>query len=197
MTAPARTPDADVHPKFLDRWSPRAFRPEPLSDEQLASLFEAMRWAPSSYNEQPWLVVYGHGPGSEDHKRVLGCLVEFNRSWAHNAPLLLILCARRRFAHSGKANRHAGFDCGSAWMSLALQARVLGLYAHAMAGFDEARCYTELGVPEPDYEAMAAIAVGAMGDPADLPESLRAREAPSSRVPAASFLHRGRYTAAG
>ena len=78
-------------------------------------------------------------------------------------------------------------------MALALQARALGLYAHAMAGFDQSRAYTDLGVPEPDYEAMAAIAVGVHGDPADLPEPLRAREAPSDRVPAASFVHRGRY----
>ncbi|MCY1010568.1 nitroreductase family protein [Nannocystis pusilla] len=197
MTATPRTPDADVHPMFLDRWSPRAFRPEPLTDAQLASLFEAMRWAPSSYNEQPWMVVYGHGPGTEDHKRVLGCLVSFNQSWAHNAPLVMILFGRRRFAASGKANRHAGFDCGSAWMSLALQARVLGLYAHAMAGFDEAKTYTDLGVPEPDFEAMAAIAVGAPGDPESLPDSLRAREGASARVPAASFLHRGRFSSAG
>jgi nitroreductase len=197
MTATTRSPDADVHPMFLDRWSPRAFRPEPLTDAQLASLFEAMRWAPSSYNEQPWMVVYGHGPGTEDHKRVLGCLVPFNQSWAHNAPLVMILFGRRRFAGSGKPNRHAGFDCGSAWMSLALQARVLGLHAHAMAGFDEAKAYTELGVPEPDFEAMAAIAVGVQGDPADLPESLRAREGASARVPTSSFIHRGRFSAAG
>lgn len=197
MTATSRTPDADILPMFLDRWSPRAFRPEPLTEAQRASLFEAMRWAPSCYNEQPWLVVYGERPGSDDHNRVLACLVEFNQSWARAAPLLMILFARRRFARNDKPNRHAGFDCGSAWMSLALQARALGLYAHAMAGFDEARCYTDLGVPEPDYEAMAAIAVGVHGDPADLPEPLRAREHPSGRVPAASFVHRGRYAPVG
>jgi nitroreductase len=191
-----RKPDAAVLPLLLDRWSPRAFRPEPLTEAQLASLFEAMRWAPSCYNDQPWLVVYGERPGSDDHNRVLSCLVEFNQTWARSAPLLILLFARRRFNHNGQPNRHAGFDCGSAWMSLALQAQALGLHAHAMAGFDEARAYTELGVPEADYEAMAAIAVGALGDPADLPEPLRAREQPSERVPAASFIHRGRYTPA-
>lgn len=194
MTTSPRAPDAAVLPVFLDRWSPRAFRPDALTDAQLASLFEAMRWSPSCYNEQPWLVVHATRPGSDDHNRVLGCLVEFNQSWARNADLVMILFARRRFVQTGKPNRHAGFDCGSAWMALALQARALGLYAHAMAGFDQSRAYTELGVPEPDYEAMAAIAVGVHGDPADLPEPLRAREAPSDRVPAASFVHRGRFT---
>lgn len=193
MTATARTADADLLPLLLDRWSPRAFRPEPLTDAQLASLFEAMRWAPSCFNDQPWLVVYGTRPGSDEHTRVLGCLVEANRIWARSADLLLVLFARRHFAHNGKPNRHAGFDCGAAWMSLALEARALGLHAHAMAGFDPARAHADLGVPESNFEAMAAVAVGVHGDPADLPEPLRAREAPSGRVPAASFVHRGRY----
>lgn len=197
MTTSSRTPDADVHPMFLDRWSPRAIGPGPLTDAQLAALFEAMRWAPSCFNEQPWLVVYATDPGSPDHQRLTGVLVEANQIWAGRAALLMILFARRRFSHNGNPNRHAGFDCGAAWMSLALEARALGLYAHAMAGFDPARACTDLGVPADDFETMAAIAVGPPGDPADLPEKLRAREAPSPRKPAASFLHRGRYTPAG
>jgi nitroreductase len=195
MTHTARTPDAEILPALLDRWSPRAFRHEPLTAAQIASLFEAMRWAPSCFNEQPWLVVHGTRPGSDDHNRVLGCLVEYNQGWAKHADLVMILFARRRFARNGKPNRHAGFDCGSAWMSLALQARALGLYAHAMAGFDPARAHADLGVPESDFEAMAAIAVGVHGDPADLPEAMRAGENPSGRVPAASFVHHGRFSA--
>lgn len=196
MTASPRKPDADVHPMFLDRWSPRAMRPDPLTDAQIASLFEAMRWAPSCFNEQPWMVVYATGPGTEEHDRVLGLLADANKSWAQRAPLLMITFARRFFAHNGKPNRHAGHDCGAAWMSLALQARALGLYAHAMAGFDSARAYVELGVPEAEFEAMAAITVGLHGDPALLNEKQRAQEAPNSRKPAASFTHRGRYTPA-
>ena len=129
MTTSSRTPDADVHPMFLDRWSPRAIGPGPLTDAQLATLFEAMRWAPSCFNEQPWLVVYATDPGSPDHQRLTGVLVEANQIWAGRAALLMILFARRRFSHNANPNRHAGFDCGAAWMSLALEARALGLYA--------------------------------------------------------------------
>lgn len=190
MTTSPRTPDADVHPMFLDRWSPRALGPGPLTDAQLAALFEAMRWAPSCFNEQPWLVVHATDPGSPGHARILGLLAESNQVWAGRAALLMILFARRRFTQNDRPNRFAGLDCGAAWMSLALEARALGLHAHAMGGFDAARAYTELDVPEADFEALAAIAVGPPGDPALLPEKVRAREAPSGRKPAAEFLRR-------
>ena len=110
MTTP-RTPDAPIHPLLLDRWSPRAFSGAPLSEAQLASLFEAIRWAPSCLNEQPWLVVYGTG-GDADHAKILDLLVDANRVWAQRAPLLLILFARRVFARNDRPNRHHGFDAG-------------------------------------------------------------------------------------
>ena len=189
----SRQPDADVDPRFLDRWSPRALRPDPLTSPQLASLFEAMRWAPSCFNEQPWRVVYAESSAAEDHARLCGLLVPANQSWAGRAPLLLVLFARRNFTHNDKPNRTAAFDVGAAWMSLALEARALGLYAHAMAGFDAARAYTELGVDPEQYEATAAVAIGAIGDPAELPENYRAREVPSGRNPVAQFAFSGRF----
>jgi nitroreductase len=191
----SRQPEADVDREFLDRWSPRAFRQDPISKVQLASLFEAMRWAPSCFNEQPWRLCYGLA-GEPAHARIVGLLVPANQAWAARAPLLLVLFASRNFSHNGKPNRTAAFDVGSAWMALALEARVLGLYAHAMAGFDTQRAYTELGVDPEQYEALAAVAIGAIGDPAELPESYRAREAPSGRNPQSQFTFRGRFPAA-
>ena len=128
-----RSPEAEVDPMFPGRWSPRALDPEPLPEEAVASLFEAARWAPSCFNEQPWLFVYG--TGEEKLATFLEILREGNRTWAKNAPVLAILFARKTFARNEKPNRWAGLDCGAAWMSLALQARTMGLYAHGMAGF--------------------------------------------------------------
>jgi len=105
---------------FLDRWSPRALSPEPISEHHLAALFEAARWAPSCYNEQPWLFLYA--TSMEDRQRFASALVEKNRAWASRAPLLVFLATRRHFASNGKPNRHAGFDAGAAWMALAIQA---------------------------------------------------------------------------
>jgi len=92
----SRQPDADVDPRFLDRWSPRALRPDPLTSPQLASLFEAMRWAPSCFNAQPWRVVYAESSAAEDHARLCGLLVPANQAWAARAPLLLVLFAAWR-----------------------------------------------------------------------------------------------------
>jgi nitroreductase len=192
MTTATRHPQADVDPQFIERWSPRAFRSDPLTQAQLDSLFEAMRWSPSCFNEQPWRVVWATR-GDPDHHTLVDLLADANKVWAEKAPLLLFLFASRNFKHNGKPNRTAAFDTGSAWMALALEARRLGLHSHGMAGYDVARSYTALGVPEADYESCAAVAVGHIGDPAELPEKLREREAPTDRRPAASFAFRGRF----
>ncbi|MGE4543031.1 MAG: nitroreductase family protein [Pedobacter sp.] len=178
-TVSPRVPACDVDCIFTDRWSPRAFKQDALPDHQIQTLFEAARWAPSCFNEQPWLFVY---PANAQHREMfLDLLVPKNRRWACKAPLLLFLLARRHFAQSGKENRHALFDTGAAWLSLALQARRLGLYAHAMAGFDLERSYQQLHVDPDKYTVVAAIAIGRRDSPEDLPEDLLAAEAPNDR----------------
>jgi nitroreductase len=185
-----RAGEAQVDRLFLDRWSPRAFDPAPIPEETLASLFEAARWAPSCFNEQPWLFVYARS--ETDRARLLALLSEKNRTWARRAPVLAIVFAHRRFAKSQKPNRWSAFDAGAAWMSLALQARLLGLDTHAMGGFDDERSYEALGVPRDDYQAMAAIAIGRRGPAGDLPEDLAARETPSPRKPLSEVAREGR-----
>lgn len=175
-----RVPEADVDAAFTDRWSPRAFLPDPLHPAQVRALFEAARWAPSASNEQPWLFLYAVVP--EERARFAAALVEWNQRWAPQAPLLGFILARRQTAR-GKPNATASFDTGAAWMSLALQARRLGLHAHAMGGFDRDKAISILGIPEDRYEVMAAFVVGYRGDPANLPSDLQEREQPSSRRP--------------
>jgi nitroreductase len=186
-----RVPDAAVNPMFLDRWSPRAFDPTPLPEEDVASVFEAARWAPSCNNEQPWLFVYG--TSKEERNSFLEILNERNRLWAVNAPVLAVLFAKRTFARGGKPNRWAGLDCGAAWVSLAFQARMMGLYAHGMAGFSQTKAYELLNVPEEMYEAMCAIAIGAYGDRDNLPDEIREREWPNTRKPLAQVAVKGKF----
>lgn len=173
-----RIPSAPVDRLFLDRWSPRAFDPSPLPPGTVEKLIEAVRWAPSCFNEQPWLVVWGTSP--EDRARIIEVMNESNRGWARTAPLVAVFFSARRFTERGKPNRWAGFDTGSAWMSLALQARLLGLYSHAMGGFSAERAYQLLGVPESDYEVMCCVAVGKLGNPESIPEEFRGREHPNT-----------------
>lgn len=180
-TSNHRKPQTEVDSMFIDRWSPRAFISEPLSENQIQTLFEAARWAPSCFNEQPWLFLYASKP--EDREIFASILVKKNQLWASRAPLLMFVLARRKFEMTGKENRHAPFDAGAAWMALALQARRLGLYAHAMAGFNLEKAYEVLGVSKEDYHIMAAIAVGRKGDAAQLPDDLRQMETPNDRKP--------------
>lgn len=186
-----RIPAADVDSQFVDRWSPRAFAPTPLSGEQVSALFEAARWAPSCYNDQPWLFLFA--TTAEDRARFAEALVPVNRAWAAHAPLLLYVLCRRLFAHNNQENRHAPFDAGAAWLALALQARRLGLHAHAMAGFSREKACEILGVPREDYDIMAAVAVGYRDDANVLPAEVAAREQPSGRKPLAEVAREGKF----
>jgi nitroreductase len=189
-----RKPEAGVDPLFIHRWSPRAFDPSPLPEETVRVLFEAARWAQSCNNEQPWLFIYGAGP--EDHARILGLLTPRNQEWAKDAPLLAIVFARTRMGEdsSGPENYWAFYDCGAAWMALTIQARLLGLYTHGMAGFDRDRACEALGVPAGRYRPVAALAAGAYGDFARLSPFNQGREVPSLRKPLAEVAMRGRFS---
>ena len=186
-----RNPTAEIDSMFIDRWSPRSFDSVPLTQAQIDSLFEAARWAPSCFNAQPWLFIYA--AAETDRARFMQALVEKNEGWVKNATLLVYLLCRRNFRHNDKQNRHAPFDAGAAWMSLALQARKLGLYAHAMAGFSRDKAYEILNAPAEEYDIMAAIAVGYRADPGNMPEPVAAAEKPNDRKPRQEFVREGSF----
>lgn len=188
--APAAHPIQEL---LSRRWSPRAFDPRPVEPEILRSLLEAARWAPSSFNEQPWsyLLATREDPGEFD--RMLGCLVEGNQAWAKEAPVLMLSVASLRFARNGKENRHAFHDVGLASENLVIQATAMGLFVHQMAGILAEKARGTFGIPE-GYEAVAGIALGYPGDPLGLPERLRAAEtAPRNRKPLEQFVFSGRW----
>jgi nitroreductase len=189
-----RAPDAEVDRLFVRRWSPRALDPAPLPEETVRTLFEAARWSPSCNNEQPWLFVYGNEP--DDRARILGLLAPGNQEWARKAPLLAIVFARKRMGadSTGPENYWAFYDCGAAWMALALQARLLGLYAHGMGGFDRDRACAALGVPPGLYAPAAALAAGPYGDFAALSPFNQGRESPSPRRTLAQVAMKGMFT---
>ena len=176
---------------FLDRWSPRAMSGEGVTDEELLTLFEAARWAPSSYNNQPWRILYARRD-TEHWGAFFGLLVEGNQNWARDAAALLLFVSKETFDFNGKPYPTHSFDTGAAWENLALQATMLGLVTHGMQGFDYERARAELNVPE-GFRVEAMAAVGRPGDPSKLPESLREREKPSDRKPLAETVSEGRF----
>lgn len=186
-----RTPDHPIETIFLDRWSPRAMSGEPLDGRELARLFEAARWAPSTYNEQEWLFLYAHRD-SPHWPAFFDLLMEANQAWCERAAVLIVVLSHKVFALNGRPNPVHTFDAGAAFENLALQGAAMGLVVHGMAGFDRDRARAELRVPD-DHDVEAMVAVGHPGDPADLPEPLRQREAPSGRKPIAEIAREGGF----
>jgi nitroreductase len=192
LQKPAKT-EAPIHDLLAHRWSPRAFDGRPVERDTLRSLFEAARWASSSFNAQPWYFIVATKDDPENFQRVLDCFVERNQAWAKNAPVVALSVAGLTFAHNGQPNRHAFHDVGQAVANLALQATALGIEIHQMAGIDPEKARQIFGIPE-GYEAVAGIALGYPGDPASLPDQLRERElAPRERKPLDSFVFTGQW----
>jgi len=191
-----RVADYPVDRRFLDRWSPRAFTGESVPDDALRTMFEAARWAPSSYNSQPWRFVYAKRD-TPDWEKFLNLLSQTNRTWAKNAGVLTIVVSQVAMETppgSGKftpSHSHS-FDTGAAWGYLALEAQRLGFAAHAMAGFDIPRAAVELNVPD-GHRVEAAIAIGRRGDKSILPEALAAREIPNARKSQDHFVYEGGF----
>jgi nitroreductase len=187
----ARQPARGIQPIFVRRWSPRAMSGAAVSADDLATVFEAARWAPSTYNEQEWRFLYAHREGAH-WQTFFDLLVEGNRAWCHRAGVLVVVLSHPVFARNGKPNRVHSFDAGAAFENLALQGCAMGLVVHGMMGFDYDRAKTALRVPD-DYAVEAMIAIGHPGDPADLPEPLRKIEAPSQRKPVAEITREGPF----
>lgn len=185
--------DPSIHRPLAERWSPRSFADEAVSSEDLAGLLEAARWAPSCFNEQPWRFLVAAREDEEGFGRLLETLVEGNREWARHAPVLGIGCASTRFERNGKPNAHARHDLGQAMAMLSIEAATRGLAVHQMAGFDSEKAAANCELPD-GVEAVTAFAVGRVGSPDALPESLAERErAPRSRKPRGEIAFGSRW----
>lgn len=187
-----RNADYPIDSLFLDRWSPRAMSGEEIAEEELLSLFEAARWAPSSYNNQPWRILYArrntiHWPLFFD------LLVDFNKTWVKKAAALVVFISKTTFDHNGEPSVTHSFDTGAAWQNFALQATLKHLVVHGMEGFDYDRARTLLKIP-PEFHVEAMAAIGRPGNKEDLPVGLQEREFPNDRRKLSETVIEGPYT---
>jgi nitroreductase len=166
---------ASVHELIRNRWSPRAFSNRDVSDEDLKAILEAGRWAASSMNEQPWRFLVARKSDGPGYQRMLDVLVPANQEWARYAPVLIMTVAKKNFSRSGAPNHHALHDAGQALAQLMLEVTALGLYSHAMAGYDHEKARKNLAIPD-DYDLGAVVAVGYLGNPDQLSEQKRQME---------------------
>lgn len=183
--------DHPIQAPLAERWSPYAYSQRAVTEHDLLAILEAARWAPSSYNEQPWRYILARSQDADAFAKLLSCLVEGNQAWARNAPVLMIGIAMLKLARTGKPNKAAHHDLGLAAGNMCVEATARGLFVHQMIGIVPERVRELYSVPE-DAEPLTGIAIGYLAESATLPEPLRERDrTPRSRNPLASFVFEG------
>ena len=181
--------DHPVHDVIAARFSPYGFAERPVADTDLRSLFEAARWAPSSFNEQPWHFLVARREETRAFERLASCLIDFNRSWAATSSALVLTAVRRNFAANGAPNPAAVHDLGLATAGLMFEAVARGLRVHAMIGIHPERTRQRCDIPD-GFDPLTALALGYPGTPATLPEKLRERDrSPRRRRPLGEFVY--------
>ncbi len=168
---------ATIHELIASRWSGRAYDSGKIvSKEDITSLIEAARWAPSCYGDQPWrFIVFDKATNESAWEKALDCLAEGNRAWAKDAPLLFLSCADSVLSKNGNPNRWGQYDTGAATENLCLQAAALGLMVHQMGGFDSDKARESFAIPE-QFTPMAMMTVGYQLAEDKIPDDVKERE---------------------
>ncbi|MES2212110.1 MAG: nitroreductase family protein [Pseudomonadota bacterium] len=173
---------AGVDPLFVERWSPRSFLADPIPTSHLSAIFDAARWSPSSYNEQPWRFVTAER-GKNSFDAFLECLVPANQAWAKNAPVLGFVIGLQVSAFNKQKNPFTAFDAGAAWMAMTLQARQFGYYTHGMGGILPEKVAQMLKLDAEKEVVLCGFALGKIGPVTALPQDYQLNEKPSPRKP--------------
>lgn len=169
------------------------FSDRPVLEDDLRSLFEAARWAASSYNEQPWSYIVATKEDQTAFERLLSCLVDGNQPWAKAAPVLALGCTSLNFVRNGKPNAAAVHDLGLASATLTFEAMARGLFVHQMIGILPDKARELYRIPE-GVQPLTGLAIGYVADPSILPDGYRERDlAPRQRKPLAEFVFGGQW----
>ncbi|HRF01467.1 MAG TPA: nitroreductase family protein [Pirellulaceae bacterium] len=182
-----------ILPVLAERWSPYVLAPKGVPDELIKALFEAARWAASSYNEQPWRFIVASRTDAAAFDQALGCLLEANQGWAKHAGLLAFTVVSRSFARNGSPNRVAEHDLGLAMGNLCAQATAFGLSVHQMGGVNLSKVRQTYAIPD-GFDPVTAFAVGYPGDPSTADAGLAERDrGPRARRPLTETVFGGKW----
>ncbi|MCK0188376.1 nitroreductase family protein [Arenibacter sp. F20364] len=184
--------DYEIFALLKQRYSPRIFKDRKVTEQHLHQLFEAVRWAPSSNNLQPWRFLYAE-KGSEAYEKIVDNLTESNKTWAKNAPLLMLTAFHKK-TDQGKENFHALHDLGLGLGGMTVQAQYMGIAMHHMAGLDHKKAQQVFNIPE-EFHIVSAVAIGYYGGELDdLPQKLQKKEIRERRrMPQNEFAFKNRW----
>lgn len=184
-------PEHSIHDLLSKRRSPYALSGRQITDRVLRSIFEAARWSPSSFNEQPWRYIVARRSDRDRFQSILGCLVEGNQAWARRAAVLALGCVSTTFRRNGAPNRVALHDLGLASMSLTVEAMRHRVFVHQMAGILPEVARSRFRIPR-GCEVVTGLALGYLATPGSAPPELQAKdELPNERRPLAEFVFGG------
>jgi nitroreductase len=182
-----------LHRLIKKRRSPVSFSSQNIKKEEMALLFEAARWAPSSNNQQPWRFIYAGKQDEEAYGKLFDLLADGNKEWAKSAPVLILGVAEKISSYKNRPNRFAFYDLGMAVGNLLFQATSMGIYVHQMGGYDVEKAIKVFSIPE-KYEPAAMMAIGYKGEVDSLPMELKRRElAKRKRNEASLFAFRNEW----
>lgn len=187
-----RVPQHGANELFIARHSPRAMSGQPLTEQELMAMFEAARFAPSSFNNQPWRFVYVL-KGQPAWQEVFDLLNDFNKSWATGAGALVVVISHNIFQATGQPSKTHSYDTGAATQNFALQGFLMGLNVRGIEGFDYEKARTLLGVPQ-DYTVEVMFAVGYPAPVTVLPASMHHKEVITHRKPLEELVFQGQFT---
>ena len=177
-----------------DRRSPVIFSNKLIEAEKIELLFVAARWAPSSMNEQPWRFIYATQDDETSFSGLYNCLMEGNKDWNKNVPLLVLGISKLNLDYKNRPNKYAKYDLASAVANLTYQANSMDLWVHQMGGFDPAKAINDLNIPD-GFEPVVMLAVGYLGDIDNADESLKKRDlAERKRNPLNELVFRNKWT---
>ncbi len=174
---------------FTDMHTAYRFTAEPVSDEQLARIYELAKYTPTALNSQPLRITFVRSEAAK--ARLLPLLAEGNRAKSASAPVVAILAAdtdfhehlpvvnpqsegaRERFAANDEHRR--AMATNNAWLEAGgfiLAVRATGLDAGPMGGINTAGIDAEF-FPGTSLRTIMVVNIGHVADGGSFPRNPR------------------------
>lgn len=191
MTSKTAITSAPILPVLAERWSPRSYDGAyELSDQDLLSILEAGRWAPSGNNVQPWRFSVAKR-GTDNFEMIAANLGGFNAAWSPKSAAYLVISAFTN-GNNGEIGSSSQFDAGLATSQMITQIHALGLHAHVMGGIEHKAMHEALDYPE-NLAVLVVVTIGKIASADDLDPVARDREiAPRTRLDLSEIVLHGK-----